>query len=249
MNMRHMAHGPIFLIAILFSINTFSLGMFRPDKPKDPPTSPDQPRIPTPVPDPKPDPDPEPTPEPRPSLERARWESRSPVSNTTVWTDHTFRDLASLGPNLLDGVPADVSGFCPQYSRMSDREQRDFWVYLISSMTELESSHNPSTSYRENFRDGQGNFVISRGLLQISIESGNAYGCAFRSSQDLHDPFQNLSCGIRILNRWLGRDGRIAGKVNGSWKGGARYWSVLRTGSKLDRIQSWTRSFCSALTR
>jgi hypothetical protein len=110
-------------------------------------------------------------------------------------------------------------------------------------MTEFESGHRPATSFQEAFNDAQGNNVISRGLLQLSIESANAYGCGFANAMEIHDPKKNLSCGIRILNRWVGTDQRLAGRINTKWLGGARYWSVLRfTNAPLAKIQGYTRA-------
>lgn len=159
------------------------------------------------------------------------------------WTDHVDRELEVLGEDLLDVIPADASLFCPKYKKLSYAQRKHYWAFLISSMVRFESNFDPKLSFKESFNDSQGKPVISRGLLQISIESGNAYGCGFKTTQDLHDPKKNLSCGIRILNRWLGRDGRIAGKVGGAWKGGARYWSVLRAGDKTSykSIVAWSK--------
>jgi hypothetical protein len=148
---------------------------------------------------------------------------------------------------MLTVVPEDIEEFCPAYSRLARQKQVAFWVYLLSSITQFESNFKPETSYQENFRDANGNYVISRGLLQLSIESGNGYGCAFRSASDVHDPLQNLSCGIRILNRWVSRDKQIAGKSGSAWQGGARYWSVLRTADRVASIKSFTTGYCKNL--
>jgi hypothetical protein len=129
-------------------------------------------------------------------------------------------------------VPEDATTFCPKYTKLSSSQRKEFWAFLISAMTKYESSFKPETQYKEAFKDSKGNNVISRGLLQISIESANGYGCGFKTVSELHDPYANLSCGIRILNRWMSRDKRIAGKVDGGWRGGARYWSVLRSTNK-----------------
>ena len=158
------------------------------------------------------------------------WESK--ISGSKAWTAHLGSALDTLGKDLLDVIPADSANFCGNYQNLSYEQRKQVWIYLISYMAKFESSFNTNSAYTEDFADSSGKNVVSRGLLQISIESGNAYGCNFKSSADLHDPYQNLNCGVRILNRWMERDGRIAGKVNGSWKGGARYWSVLRTTSK-----------------
>ena len=174
----------------------------------------------------------------------ARWEKKHPDGRD--WTLSTYREISKVAAGLVTATPYDYKDFCPEYKSLSPENKKNFWVYLLSSMAELESNFNPSLSYRESFRDGSGNYVMSRGLLQISIESGNAYGCAFKSQSDLNDPYRNLSCGLRILNKWVVNDKRIAGSVSGSWRGGSRYWSVLRTSTKVNSIKSWTRNFCSA---
>lgn len=201
---------------------------------------------PSPVPSPSPTPVPSPTPAPEPPDQTLRdviplWEAKT--ADGKIWTDHVDRELEKLGGDLLDVIPADAALFCPKYKNLSYAQRKHYWAFLISSMVRFESNFDPKLSFTEDFNDSQGKRVISRGLLQISIESGNAYGCGFKTTQDLHDPKQNLSCGIRILNRWMGRDGRIAGKVNGAWKGGARYWSVLREGNKTSykSIVAWSK--------
>ncbi|BEV66867.1 transglycosylase SLT domain-containing protein [Bdellovibrio bacteriovorus] len=170
------------------------------------------------------------------------WEDK--VADGKAWSTHVYSALDKLGPNLLDVIPADRSLFCPKYSSLSYAQRKQYWAFVLSSMVRFESNFKTAMSYTEDFNDSNGNRVISRGLLQISIESGNAYGCGFKSTKDLHDPLQNLSCGIRILDRWVSRDGRIAGKVDGAWKGGARYWSVLRAGDKTSykSIVSWSQN-------
>lgn len=187
---------------------------------------------PTPTPSPTATPTPKPTATPTPSSGTAKplWEAK--VADGSSWSAHVMNKLDTLGIDMLNNQPADYSTFCPAYNKFTYTQKKEFFTYLISAMAKYESAFNTNSFYKESFNDSSGNPVISRGLLQISIESGNAYGCGFRNEQELHDPYLNLSCGIRILNRWIGqRDFRIAGKVDGSWKGGARYWSVLRTTS------------------
>lgn len=139
-----------------------------------------------------------------------------------------------------------MNEFCENYDELRSEDKLNFWIYLLSSMTELESSFKPETRFQESFNDSQGRPVISRGLLQLSIESANGYGCNIREANQLHDAETNLSCGIRIINHWAKRDLRIAGKVSGSWRGSARYWSVLRN-EKGTRIRNWTKAYCKLL--
>lgn len=197
----------------------------------------------TPAPTPSATVTPTPTPMPETILREAipLWESK--VSQGKDWTSYVDRQLDVLGQDLLDVIPADRATFCPKYSSLSYAQRKQYWTFLISSMVRFESNFNTNTKYTEDFNDSNGNKVISRGLLQISIESANSYGCGFKNAQELHDPHKNLSCGIRILNRWVARDGRIAGKVSGKWRGGARYWAVMREGDKTSykSIVKWSK--------
>ncbi len=163
--------------------------------------------------------------------------------DSELWNEFSYKAMADLGSDLLENEPADIKTFCPAYENLNKEGQVMFWISLVAAMTRYESSFNPATSYQENFKDQNGEYIVSRGLLQLSIESGRGYGCPLESALSLHDPETNLRCGIRILNRWVGRDGLITGKSSsGSWRGGARYWAVLRKTSTLQGIIEKTKN-------
>ena len=163
----------------------------------------------------------------------ARWKE-------PLWSQWVYDALPG---EMIAVDPKDIKDFCGNYPSSEDGRKR-FWVYLVSAMAERESGHDPKNSYKESFKDAKGRYVVSRGLLQISIESANAYGCGFKDEQELHDPKRNLECSVKILSRWVIRDGRIAGKESG-WRGGARYWSVLRSSSSsYGKITGWTKAYC-----
>ena len=77
--------------------------------------------------------------------------------------------------------------------------------------------------------------VASMGLLQISKESANGYGCGITKAAQLYKPDTNLECAVKIAERWLNRDKVFFGKtvVDGKtkWLGLGRYWSVARSAS------------------
>lgn len=176
----------------------------------------------------------------------ASWERKS--SNHRLWVEHIYRELPSLGSALLKTNPVDAKIFCPNYANLEVSERKQFWAFFILSMAKFESNFDPKESYTEGFTDRSGRYVISRGLLQISLGSSKDYHCGFNSSIELHNPTKNLSCGIKILNHWMIRDHRIASRFNSEWRGGARYWSVLRAGRKTSyqSIVKWSNDlpFC-----
>lgn len=156
------------------------------------------------------------------------------------WTDFTLDALDKYGQDLLKAEPTDAIKYCPKFKSV-DRKQ--FYLALISQLAKFESGFNPNETYTESFDDAKGSPVVSRGLLQISIESGKGYGCEIPMAVSLQDPKTNLECGVKILNRWIPKDGVIQGGQSGAWKGAARYWSPFR---KDFRVQTF-RTYLSAL--
>lgn len=157
---------------------------------------------------------------------KADWDHKA---EGKLWTQITSAALDELGRDmLLMEAPKDADKYCKGFGSMTYEQRKQCFIGLISSMARFESNFTPSQSYTEDFNDAKGKKVVSRGLLQLSIESGKSYGCELKTAQDLHDPKANLRCAVRILNRWIPKD-----KYIGTAKlGGARYWSVLRDTSK-----------------
>lgn len=169
------------------------------------------------------------------------WELANP--NRREWTNFVYAELDRLGADLLDVIPSDSEIFCPNYSNLNYEQRKQYWAFLLSAMSFFESSFNPVIT--NPLRVEASNPKVARGLLQLSSESVNYYDCQIQTPTELHDPYRNLSCGIRVLNQLVGQDGRIAGKVGEKWKGGARYWSVLRDRSGKDsykNISKWSSS-------
>lgn len=178
------------------------------------------------------------------SLDYAAWATKNQDGS---WTRAAESAVASSP--LIRLNPADITQFCPNYPKLAKHERRKFWVGLLSAMSKPESNFKPEATYRERFRDGKGRPVVSRGLLQISIESANQkrYDCDIRHPALLHDPVINLACGVRILSKWVTTDGVIASRSPLQHQGGGRYWSTLRAqNGKISAIAEFTRAlpFC-----
>jgi|GEM_PF-3103577 hypothetical protein len=187
------------------------------------------------------------------SYDYAAWSTKNRDGS---WTKTA--ESAVIRSALVNTVPADIGYFCPSYPNLNRLDRGRFWVGLLSAMAKPESNFKPEASYTERFHDSQGNRVVSRGLLQISIESANQkrYDCDIPYASKLHDPKINLHCGVKILAKWVHTDGVIAktrgtnGQLTPSLrqpKGGARYWSTLRgKNGHLRNIADFTRNlpFC-----
>ncbi len=138
--------------------------------------------------------------------------------------------ISTHGPALLNLYTKDYDSFCKNLVPI------DCYAGLIKAMSYYESGWDKDQVYTENFKDAKGNFVKSVGLLQVSIESCRSYGASAKTTEELMAVDKNLECGVKILSRWLQKDGVIAGGKPGAWLGGSRYWAVLR--NKVTQIQA-----------
>lgn len=154
------------------------------------------------------------------------------------WTAVAIAAIDRLAPQLASITPTDIDAFCPGYRDASPANRRAFYVSLLAEIAKHESNFDPAVRFTETAVDSRGQRIVSRGLLQLSQESANGYGCAISNAEQLHDPTANLECGVRIVDRWLTRDQVVAGYASGAWRGASRYWSVLRDREKLADIQS-----------
>jgi hypothetical protein len=176
---------------------------------------------------------------------RARWNAKG--AEGALWTRYTMDSLASLGKNLIGQVPKDMANYCPTYAKLTPAQRATVWVMLISAVAEKESSFKPKSYYTEGFKDSTGKLVVSRGLMQISSKSSNAYACGIQKETDLENAKTNLACGVRILNRQIGSSHFVSAHVKNKrgrlvWVGGASYWSVLRNSPKHKWIQAQVRA-------
>lgn len=161
------------------------------------------------------------------------------------WDDH---DLGEYFPSFLDQEvqdllevrPSDIKNYCPRYDLIDRKSKMLFWKLFLYFMAKKESGINTDLEFLEprSLRTSTGRRVISRGLFQLSFESVNGYakfgGVKLTSPQQLHDPLINLEAAIFILKHWIKRDGVISAP---KWKGGARYWSVLRDNTNHEFIK------------
>lgn len=144
--------------------------------------------------------------------------------DSSLWTEKLKQEVIKRG--LVKLSPVDIMSFCPSYSKQDEQGKLTAWMHLFAIMAKYESSYNPKTYFMEPPPLG----YESIGLFQLSYEDQPNYpSCNLnRATKNLEDGITNIRCAVTILSKLVTKDNRIAGKVGGSWKGGARYWSVLR---------------------
>jgi len=146
------------------------------------------------------------------------------------WQAYAYEKVGVL-PMTPDGVE-----WCPQGLTRANR------VHLLAALVKHESNFNPNLEYKEAFKNGRGEWVISTGLGQVSYESARGYGFRDATTQKLKDPEYNIKVVAAILKRWFAIDGVVSGRKDGKWRGGARYFSVFRY--KSDSMKAYLARFC-----
>lgn len=189
--------------------------------------------------------------EPRPPKIALYWENTTePHPEREPWSDA----LTSVIENDLQqfAKAKDIEGFCPRYPLLTDLQKVKAIGELFVAVSYYESAFKPERFYRECLKSHcqyskgcqqvpefgycmkgghklDGGIVISRGLMQLSLESAIGNKCKVSVPNDLHDPIKNLLCGHKIMLRQIDRTGLIATSNN--------YWAVLKPSSTYNKIK------------
>jgi hypothetical protein len=143
-------------------------------------------------------------------------------------------------------LPQDVRRFCPHFYQMGDVDKRAFWAYFFQALASAEAGLDPQSNVRHTDPevakvDGVTHQMVrSQGLLQLTYEDQQRYGCAFDWDADRHlpqhdpektilTPENNLKCGIKILNNQI-----ITQRKSLFTR--SSYWSTLQPGRPSHRV-------------
>ncbi len=150
------------------------------------------------------------------------WDHRPEAA---VWTGSALAAMENHGTGLISTVPSDVETWCPAYAESGAGDRAAFWVGLLSTLAEHESTWNPRAV------GGGGRWF---GLVQIAPATARGYGCQATSGEALKDGEANLSCAIRIANSQV--------QSRGSISRGMLDWGPFHSGSKRSEMRAFTRS-------
>ena len=168
-------------------------------------------------------------------------EHKAEVGDDETWNpawDKVIED--ALPPSLLlsNKIDKDVKAFCPRFKVMNEADKRAYWAYFFQALAGAEAGLRPTADVRHTEPevavkdDVTHRMVRSEGLLQLTYEDAERYGCDFDWSHDKelpeHDPGKtilqpknNLDCGVRILtNQLIDKKKPLLTRSS--------YWSVLR---------------------
>jgi hypothetical protein len=173
---------------------------------------------------------------------------KAKLGDDTTWDpqwDHVV-ETAIPAEMLSNKVPHDVRRFCPHFYQMSEVDKRAFWAYFFQALARPEAGLDPRTNVRHTDPevakvDGVTHQMVrSQGLLQLTYEDQERYGCNFDWDADRHlsshdpdktilTPENNLRCGIKILNNQI-----IA--QHKPLLSSTSYWSTLQPGRLSYRV-------------
>lgn len=157
----------------------------------------------------------------------------------------------------------DRADFCPKFAELTPARQTAAFAEFLLGIIYFESSYIPTKWYTETAMGMDSvtkKQIVSEGFFQLSYQDVKGYPyCEFDYSKDkglgmsdpkktILDPYKNLRCGVRIFNHLATQNVAISQQafdaVKGKtvYKGGARYWSVLREqkrrGQIIDRLKT-----------
>ena len=141
---------------------------------------------------------------------------------------------------LSSNIPRDVKLFCPRFDAMREVDKRVYWAYFFQALSGAEAGLDATSNVQHTepevaVKDGVSHRMVrSEGLLQLTYEDADRYGCEFDWEKDRslgeHDPARtilqpanNLLCGVKILEFQLIQQRKpLLSKTS--------YWSPLRPG-------------------
>jgi hypothetical protein len=186
------------------------------------------------------------------------WESTNPPSASVGrrWSQQLLKSIDTYGKDLLEQKHlGDKHKWCPNYSRLNKADRREFWAHLMVAIAERESNFKPRVTFNESTKRNDYSGSIrpnrhSQGLFQLSYSSAGQKSyrkfCKFSWGTDrdkdlsdrsltIYDPVKQMNCAVGIMNHWVRKDDGV-GYTNGSnWRGGARFWSTLRSSNPATR--------------
>jgi hypothetical protein len=153
----------------------------------------------------------------------------------------------AIPPEMVSNqVPRDVRRFCPRFYQMQEADKRAFWAYFFQALAGAEAGLKPTTRVRHTEPEVavvdkvSGRMVRSEGLLQLTYEDQERYGCDFDWQHDktlpandpgktILQPKNNLECGVKILdNQIIEQKKPLTSQTS--------YWSTLRPGTVSYRV-------------
>jgi hypothetical protein len=163
-----------------------------------------------------------PSPELKPAPSTPLAEQKALLGDDETWRPQWDATIEKALPDdlLSSRMGNEVGRFCPRFNRMSTADRRAFWAYFFQALSGAEAGLKPTSNVQHTepqvaVVDGVSHRMVrSEGLLQLTYEDADRYGCNFNWNIDRHlpehdpsktilEPRNNLLCGVNILQDQL----------------------------------------------
>jgi hypothetical protein len=184
----------------------------------------------------------QPAPELKPAPSTPMAEKKAEFGDDQTWRPEWDAMVEKALPaDLLSAkVSRDVNQFCPRFDELSRADKRAYWAYFFQALSGAEAGLNPTSNVQHTEPQVAAvdhvshRMVRSEGLLQLTYEDADRYGCDFDWESDRHlaehdpaktilQPRNNLLCGVKILKNQLI-------DLHKPLLSNTSYWSTLRPG-------------------
>lgn len=189
-----------------------------------------------------------PAPELKPAPSTPIAEEKAILGENETWLPQWDAMIEKALPDdmLSPRMERKVKQFCPCFSQMSVPDRRAFWAYFFQALSGAEAGLNRTSDVQHTdpqvaVRDFVSHRAVrSEGLLQLTYEDSDRYGCDFDWQHDRHlrehdpaktilQPRNNLLCGVNILENQI-----VLHKK--PLLSQSSYWSTLRPGWPGNRV-------------
>lgn len=153
----------------------------------------------------------------------------------------------ALPADMLSPVAARaVRSYCPNFEGEAEADKRAFWAYVFQALAGAEAGLDPTANVHHTQAAVARIDTVSKrpvraeGLLQMTYQDADRYGCDFDWSSDRklaeHDasrtilqPGRNLGCGVKIMENQIITQGKpLLSRTS--------YWSTLQPGTASYRV-------------
>jgi hypothetical protein len=191
---------------------------------------------------------PPPGPELKPAPSTPIAEEKAVLGDDNTWRPEwdAMIEKALPAEMLSPRMGRKVAEFCPRFSSMSEADRRAFWAYLFQALAGAEAGLDATADVQHTepqvaVVDAVSHRMVrAQGLLQLTYEDSDRYGCDFNWHEDKHlrphdprktilQPENNLLCGVSILDNQLVVQKKPLLSTSS-------YWSTLRPGWPGNRI-------------
>jgi hypothetical protein len=175
-------------------------------------------------------------------------EKKDELGTGNAWTPDLDAYIEKSLPNdLLSPEAAKaVHPYCPAFGQMAEADQRAFWAYTLQAMSAAEAGLKPTANVHHTEEAVAKTDTVTHrpvrqeGLLQLTYEDAQRYGCNFDWPADsrlppndphrsILNPDTNLSCGLKILDNQIVTQGKPL-------LSRSSYWSTLQPGTASYRV-------------